>query len=184
MAEPTPIDRALFREAEDGSTVYFPWGLAHRGYRLTDPASRKKASRAASGLVGATVAIGSWTAHALQPLLASDGIGPAAILRAVAVPGGAFLLALVAYWLWAVRFVEGLAESDLEVSREQRLREAAALVGPGRVALIGIVVCLLGALVVWLQPRAWWLGSLGAATGAGLLFWSVLIRRAGAAPPR
>jgi hypothetical protein len=33
------MERAFFREADDGSTVFFPWGLTHRGYQLTDEAA-------------------------------------------------------------------------------------------------------------------------------------------------
>lgn len=180
MPDPPPIERAFFREDENGATVFFPWGLTHRGYRLSDPAQRQKASRAASRLFGAVIAIGVWTAHALQPVLQSEANGLAEILRTLAAPGAALLIVVLGYAAWATRFVEGLAESDLAVSREQRLREAAALVAPWKIAMIGVVTGGLSALMFWLEPRAWWLAAAGFALGIGLLYWSLALRRAAA----
>jgi hypothetical protein len=178
VPDPPPIERAFFREAEGGETVFFPWGVAHRGYRLTDPGARKKAARAASTLVSATIAIGTWTAYALEPWLKSEAGSPSEILGILAAPGAALSLVVFSYWLWASRFVESLPESDLKLSREERLRQAAELARPGGVALVGIVLCGLSGLLIWLQPHAWWLGLLGVALGIGALFWSSLLKRA------
>jgi hypothetical protein len=180
MPDSQPIDRALFREAEDGTTVFFPWGLTHRGYRLTDDAAKKKATRAGSFLFGSVIAIGTWTAYALQPTLESGGARE--VLGALAAPGAALLLVIASYFLWASRFVEQFPESDLEVSREERLREAAKLAEPWKLALVGVVTCGLSALLVWLEPKTWWLGLLGAALGVGLVWWSSLLKRAAADP--
>jgi len=114
----------------------------------------------------------------LQPLLESEASGPAEILRALVTPGAALILVVFAYWLWVSRFVERFPESDLNISREERIREAAELVSPRKVALIGVILCGLGALVIWLQPHAWWLGSLAIALGVGTLLWSSLLKRA------
>jgi hypothetical protein len=183
MPEQQPFERAFFREAEDGTTIFFPWGLAHRGYQLTDEAAKKKASRAASFLLGSVICVGTWTAYALQPILESEKAGLSEILNAFAAPGAALLLVLVSYSLWIMRFVERFPDSDLKISREERLREASAVVDPWRVALIGVVICGLGTLLIWLQPRAWWLGLLGVALGIGALLWSSLLKRAAANPP-
>jgi MFS family permease len=182
MLDRPTIDRAFFREAEDGTTVFFPWGFTHRGYRLTGAGERKKASRAASILISSTIAIGTWTAYALQPLLESETNDPPQILRALVAPGVVLVLAVFGYWLWASRFVERFPESDLKVSREERLREAAELASPRKVALIGVIICGLSALLIWLQPHAWWLGLLGIALGVGTLFWSSLLKRAAEGP--
>lgn len=178
MPEGPPIDRAVFREAEDGSTIFFPWGLGHRGYRLRERAERERASRAASLLVGSVLAIAAWTAHALQPLLPPGEAGAGEILRTLAAPGAALLLVVIAYAVWAGRFVERFPESDLRISREERLREAAELMEPRKLAAIGLVTCVLSGLLVWLEPHAGWLGALGVAIGVGLLWWSSLLRRA------
>jgi hypothetical protein len=178
VRERQPIDRAFFREAEDGGTVFFPWGLTHRGYRLTDDTARKRASRAASFLVGSAIAIGTWTAYALEAMLESEAAGVPEVLGALAAPGAALLLVFVSYWLWVSRFVERFPESDLQVTREQRLREAAEIAEPWKVALIGVVTSGLSALLIWLEPRVWWLGLLGVALGIGLLLWSSLLKRA------
>jgi hypothetical protein len=183
MEEQEPIDRAFFRESDDGTTVFFPWGLAHRGYRLTDEGAKEKASRAASFLLGSVIGIGTWTAYALQPIFESEGAGLTETLSALAAPGAALLLALVAYALWISRFVEQFPDSDLKVSREERLREASDAIEPRKVALIGIIICGLSALLIWIQPRTWWLGLLGLALGIGALWWSSLLKRAGSGPP-
>jgi len=179
VPEQRPIDRALFREGEDGSTVFFPWGLGHRGYRLPDDAARQRASRAASWLLASVLAIATWTAHALQPLLGGEG-GFGAALEALAAPAAALVLVLVAYAVWVSRFVERCHESDLRMSPEERLREAAEIAEPGKLAVAGAATCGLSGLLVWLEPGAWWLGALGVAVGVGLVWWSMLLRRAAA----
>lgn len=184
MADPSPIDRAFFREAEDGRTVFFPWGLPHRGYELTDEVAKRRASRAASALIGSTIAIATWTAYRLEPLLDSEATGLDEVFGALAAPGAALLVALLAYWSWVSRFIERLPESGLVISREERLREAAELVEPWKVALFGLVFCGLSALVIWLQPRAWWMGLLGVVLGMAALLWSLVLRRAAAGAAR
>jgi len=180
MPEQRPIDRAFFRESNDGTTVFFPWGLPHRGYRLTSDTAKKKATRAASFLLSAPIAIGVWTAYALRPIVESEGSGLSEILGVLVAPGTALILVIASYSLWASRFVESFPESDLKISREERLREAAKLTEPWKIALIGVLVCGLSALLIWLQPRAWWLGLLGLALGVGALVWSSLLKRAAA----
>jgi len=153
--------------------------LTHRGYQLTGDTAKKKASRAASFLVSSPIAIGVWTAHALMPIVESEGNGLTEMLGALVVPGTALILVLLSYSLWVSRFVEDFPESDLRFSRQERLSEAAKLVESWKVALIGVVVCGLSALLIWLQPRAWWLGFLGVALGVGALLWSSLLKRPG-----
>ena len=180
MPEQRPIDRAFFRESNDGATVFFPWGLTRRGYQLTSDTAKKKASRAASFLVSSPIAIGVSTAHALRPIVESERNGLTEILGVLGAPATALILVLASYSLWVSRFVERFPESDLKYSREERLRAAAKLAEPWKVALIGVVVCGLSAFLIWLQPRAWWLGLLGVALGVGALVWSSLLRRAAA----
>ena len=177
-----PIERGFFREGEDGATVFFPWGLAHRGYRLTGDAARRSASRAVSLLVASVIAVGTWAAYALQAVIESEATSPADALRALAAPGAGLLLVLFCYAVWVWRFVERFPESDLTFSREERLREAAAQVEPRTVALIGLSVSAMSMLLVWLQPRVWWLGLLGVALGVGTVAWSAALRRAAAHP--
>jgi len=176
-----PIDRALFRPSADGATVFFPFGLAHRGYRLPDDAAKEKAARAASLLVGVTLAIGTWTAYRLQDLFDAGPSGGAGLLGALGAPAAAMALAIACYWLWATRFVEGLPESDLRVSRADRLRGAAEVSDPRAVAAIGVSIAAMGGLLTWLEPRAWWLGMAGVAIGVALLCWSAALGRAASA---
>jgi hypothetical protein len=177
MRQQRPIDRGIFRESADGTTVFFPWGLTHRGYQLTSVNAKKKASRAVSLLVSSVIAIGVWIAHALEPVLESEAAGLGEVIGALMSPGAALFLVFASYFVWVSRFVERFPASDLEVSREERLREAAELVEPWKVALIGAVVSGLSVFLIWLQPKAWWLGLLGVALGAGALLWSMLLKR-------
>jgi hypothetical protein len=172
------IDRAFFREDEAGNTVFFPWGLPHRGYELPDDTARKKASRSASFLIGSTIAIGVWTAHALQPIVESEGLGAVEILRLLAGPAVALMLVILLYAWRVARLVESVPESRLRVSREERMREAADLVAPWKIAAIGVGLVAMSALVIWLEARLWWLGLLGIACGIGLTVWSILLKRA------
>jgi hypothetical protein len=178
MPDPPPIERAFLRESEDGSTVFFPWGLAHQGYRLTGQGAKRRASRAGSLLIASILAIGTWTAYSLQPLLDSEASNAGGFLEALATPAAALAIVLASYWVWASRFVERFPESDFRVSREERLREAAQLTDPWKVAWTGVAVCGVSALLIWLQPRAWWLGLLGIALGLSALWWSSLLERA------
>jgi hypothetical protein len=176
---PQPIERALFREGEDGATVFFPWGLTRRGYRLpVDPAAKRRATRAVSLLLSATLAIGVFTAHRIQPLIGSETTsGAGALLDLLGPPFVALLLVLAGYASWVTRFVEDCPESTLVVSRDDRLREAAALAKPGQLVLIGLVLCAMSALASWLDPRTWWLGGLGMLLGIGLAAWALHLCR-------
>jgi len=176
------IERAFFREAEDGTTVFFPWGLAHRGYRLTGEGAKEKASRAASLLLGCVIGVGTWIAYELQPILDSEEAGFAEVLNSLTAPVIVLFLALVAYALWVSRFVERFPDSDLRVSREERLRDASDAIEPRKVALFGSATCGMSALVIWIQPRSWWLGLIGVVMGIGALFWSSLLKRAKSDP--
>jgi hypothetical protein len=182
MSDQQPMERAFFREADDGTTVFFPWGLTHRGYQLPDEAAKNKASRAASLWLGSVMGVGTWIAYALQPIFDSEEADLAGTLNALAAPALALLFAFVAYALWISRFVEQFPDSDLQVSRDERLREAAEAVQPWKIALIGVVFCGLSALLIWIQPRTWWLGVLGIALGFGMLLWSSLLKRIGSNP--
>ncbi|MBW2312951.1 MAG: hypothetical protein JRH10_02085 [Deltaproteobacteria bacterium] len=184
MAEQPPIERAFFREDEDGIPVFFPWGMTHRGYRLTEDGAREKAARAGSLLIGATVVVGTWTAYALQPLLepGAEAAGLSEILGAVAGPLAVLALALFGYAWWASRFVERFLESSLVVSREERLREAAEFASPWKIATIGLILAGTSAILIKIQPGAWWIGLLGVALGLGILVWSSVLRRAATSP--
>jgi hypothetical protein len=173
-----PIDRAFFRTADDGTTVFFPWGLTHRGYRLPDDAAKRRASRAASMLLAAVMASAIWAGEMLKPIARSDGTGLADIAGGLVWPGAALLLAVLSYAWWASRFVEHFPESDLQVSREERMREAARLADLRKITVVGVVLCVLSAVLVWLQPTTWWLGLLGMALGLLALEWASLLRRA------
>jgi hypothetical protein len=179
MAKPPPIERAIFREGPDGSTVYFPWGLSRRGYRLPDEALRTKAVRATSLLMGCTMAIGTWTAYRLQPLVEPDAAaGPGDWLGVLVVPALMMAAVVLGYALRVWQLVEGAQESDLQVSREEQLREAADLVNPRELTLAGAVLAVMSGAVVFIAPQAWWMAALGVAIGLSTVYWSHVLRRA------
>jgi len=177
MADERAFERAFFRQTADGGEVFFPWGLEHRGYRITDDATRRKASRAAGFLIRSVVAIGVGTAYVLNSAFESDVTDLAGILRTLAIPGAALALCLGGYVLRVTRLVERMVESDLVVTRDDRLREAAALADPRKIELIGVVTAAMSGLVIWIEPRGWWLGLLGVGVGVGLFVWGLHVAR-------
>ncbi len=182
--QPSPLERGFFREAEDGASVFFPWGLTHRGYRLPDLAAKRRATRAVSLLYASATGIGVWTAHALQPLLQDTAPSFERVLEVAALPAAALVSVLACYWLWVTRVVERCPASDLAVSREERLREAARLAPPWKILAVGVVLCALSAVVVWLRPATFWLTGLGAVFGLGIVAWSRVLARAAARAAR
>lgn len=174
--------RAFFREAPDGAAIFFPWGLTGRGYRLRDVDGKRQAERAASLLLGSVVALGTWGGHALHEAFRSGDPSLVGLARALAAPLGAVVLVLLAYGSWVSRFVESCVPSDLRISREERLREAADLAGPAKVIAIGAILAGLSALLVWLEPQAGWLGALGVVMGVGLALWGRVLQRAATRP--
>lgn len=177
MESQAPVERAFFREHE-GATVFFPWGLNHRGYRLTGSDDRKRAGRGVAFLVGGTVAIGVWGGHALHAAIRSEAAGVGEALHSLLGPTVAFALLAAGYALWAWHFVEHLQPSDLQVSRTERIREAAQLAEPWKLALLGVTLVAMGGLVAWLDLRVWWLGAAAAAMGLGFVWWSSVLQRA------
>ncbi|MDX1648725.1 MAG: hypothetical protein R3263_02620 [Myxococcota bacterium] len=170
-ARPDPVEHGFFRKGPDGRLVFFPWGLSGRGYRVPDAAGERKATRAVRLLIGAILAVGGWGGHALVRAFEDGDVSPAAAARALAAPGAALAAVLVAYAVGVARLVERFPDSDLRVDREARLREAAAVAQPGRVALAGAATAAVSALVVVVEPRAGWLATLGVATGVGMVVW-------------
>ena len=182
MPAQPPIEQAFFRQAADGAEVFFPWGLNRRGYRLRDPAQKAKALRVASLLIASTVGVATWAAYRLQPAVES-GAGAGEALALLVAPGVALVLVLLLYGAWAARFVERLAESDLQISREERMRLAAEAAEPPKVVLAGIVFAGMSGLVIVLEPAAWWIGLAGVAVGLGLAAFGVTLARSKARPP-
>lgn len=177
MSQPAPIDRAFFRRSPEGATVFFPWGLAHRGYVLPDAAARKRAARAVAAVCGATAALGTWVAHRLVPLVEAESASAGDVTKALAAPLAGLAVVLLAYTSWARRLAERFPASDLQVPREERLREAAHAVAPWQVTAIGIVVCILSALLAWLRPQTRWIALLGVVVGLGTACFGVVLQR-------
>lgn len=173
----SPLERGFFRETADGVTVFFPWGTAHRGYVLPDAAAARRARRAVSLLFTAVVASAAWLAQGLQPLARHGAPALGDVARVSAWPLAALGVAVAAYALWAARLAERFPESDLRVSREERLREAAAHAEPWKLAVCGAVLAAASLAVAALDPRAGWLGVLGAAMGGVLVLGAWWMRR-------
>jgi len=183
MADAARIERAFFRRGADGAEVFFPWGLAHRGYRIARDEDRRKASRAAGFLISSVTTVGVVTAYLLHAAFEAGAVEAASLVGRLVWPAAALAICIGGYAARVSRLVEGLAESDLVVTREERLREAAAQVAPWQVMLAGAAVVGMGALVLWIEPRLWWLGGAAIAVGVGLSVWGLWIRRATAGGP-
>ncbi len=165
----------MFRQDPSGATVFFPWGVAYRGYRLPDEVAKRRALKAVSMLTASTVAVGVWTAHLLQPLVGSDPPPFGETAQTLAAPLGCLGAALLAYYTWMVRCIESLPESGLQVSKEEQLRQAAKLGVPRKIGVIGVTLTGLSGLLCWIRPEAWWMGVIGVACGLGLIAWAMRI---------
>jgi hypothetical protein len=175
-SQPSLFERAFFRESPEGGTVFFPFGLTHRGVHLPDEAVVARARRAVALLWGGTMAAAGWTAHALQPLTETSPSWPL-VRGLIAWPLAAFAAVLLGYALWAWRFVERFPPSDLQVSREERLREAAELSNPWGLVALGLGLAVVSGALKMFHPKAGWVAPLGVATGLFLAaFGAVLLR--------
>jgi len=179
----SPLERGFFREGDDGAAVFFPWGLEHRGYVLPDEAAKRRARRAVSLMVFAVLAVSAWAAEALRPFVEPGASPPGSLVWALAWPLAALGAVVGVYALWVSRLAERFPESDLRVSRDARLREAALLAPPWKVGLVGLATVAMSVLLVWLDPRAMWLGLAGALTGGALVLWARALQRVAAPRP-
>jgi hypothetical protein len=134
--------------------VFFPWGLSHRGYVLPDFASATRPRRVVSCFLVSAIGISVWAGHTLAERFEDTPPTLSDLGSALVLPGSILLVILAAYAAWSTRFVERCAPSDLQLSRENRLGEAAELAEPRKLGLAGSVLAVLGALLWWGKPRA------------------------------
>lgn len=177
MKQADAIDRGFFRQVENGSTVFFPWGLSHRGYVLPDSESEVRARRVVSCFLASVVGIGVWAGHVLAERFEDASPTLPELSAALALPGGLLLMTVAVYAAWAMRFVERCAPSDLQLPRETRLREAAELAEPRKLGWAGLALVLLGAVLWWFKPNTGWVSLLAIAIGIAAVVGSVHLDR-------
>jgi hypothetical protein len=127
--------------------------------------------------MAAVVAIGGWGGVALHEAFERGDFSAAAALRALARPLAGLALVLLVYALRVSHLVEEFSPSELRLSREERMREAATLSQPRHVVFAGLGLASMSGLVVILESRAWGLGALGMAMGLGLAGWGLRLVR-------
>lgn len=171
------IERGFFRQVEDGVTIFFPWGLSHRGYSLPDCASETRARRVVSFFLASVIGISGWAGHLLAERFGDVPPTLPDLGSALAFPGLVLLATIAAYAAWAMRFVERCSPSDLQLSRETRLREAAERAEPRKLGLAGSVLAILGALLWWLKPSSTWVSLPAIALGIALVAGGVHLSR-------
>jgi len=168
-----------FRQAPDGSSVFFPWRLTGRGYILPDEKAKRSAMRMTRALyVSIFVAAGLAFAvirHGV-PIREVDFADFCHVL------GMALLFALVPlgfYVLWLLRAIYDLPHSDFRLSREELKLQALANaprkeMRKGVFASAAMLAACLG--VAWIDPSHRWLGAVGIVLfgGLGLLFAQTL----------
>jgi hypothetical protein len=175
MTRPDPVELNHFRQAPDGSSVFFPWRLTGRGYILPDEKAKRSAMRITRALyVSMFVAAGLAFAVVRQgvPIREVDFADFCHLL------GMALLFALVPlgfYVLWLLRVIYDLSPSDFHLSREELKVQALTNVQrneirKGLFASAAMLAACLG--VAWIDPSHRWLGALGIVLfgGLGLLF--------------
>jgi hypothetical protein len=182
MERPDPVELNHFRQAPDGSTVFFPWRLTGRGYILPDEKAKRSALRMTRALyvsifVAAGLAFG--VARHGVPIREVDFAGFCHVLLL------ALLFALVPlgfYMLWLLRVIYDLPPSDFHLSREELRVEALANVPRkemrrGVFASAAMLAVCLG--VAWIDPSHRWLGAVGIVVFGGLGLFFAWILRAG-----
>jgi hypothetical protein len=179
MKRPDPVEFNHFRQAPDGSTVFFPWRLTGRGYILPDAKAKRSAMRMTRALYSSVfVAAGIAYAVVLGDVPIRE-TGPADFFHVLVV---ALLFALVPtgfYLLWLVRTIYDLPPSDFRLSREELKVQAFANMSrremrKGVFASAAMTAVCLG--VAWAAPSHRWLGAVGVVVfgGLGLLFtWTL-----------
>jgi hypothetical protein len=179
MKRPDPVELNHFRQAPDGSSVFFPWRLTGRGYILPDEKAKRSAMRMTRALY-ASIFVAAGLAYAV----AQDGVPIrevdfADFCRLLVL---ALLFALVPlgfYALWLLRVIYDLPPSDFRLSREELKLQALANVPRkdmrmGVFASAAMVAVCLG--VAWIDPSHLWLGAVGVVLfgGLGLSFARIL----------
>ena len=175
MKRPDPVELNHFRQAPDGSTVFFPWRLTGRGYILPDEKAKRSALRMTNALyVSIFVAAGVAYAVVLDgvPILEVDFADFCHVLVLALL---FMLVPLAFYVLWLLRVIYDLSPSDFHLSREELKVQALTNVQrneirKGLFASAAMLAACLG--VAWIDPSHRWLGALGIVLfgGLGLLF--------------
>lgn len=171
-----------FREEEDGSVVFFPWGNRGRGYVIESPERHRRIRTFCRRYVAVSlpVVIGVGLGSTLVSLWALGGSGRAlllaAALLAVAILGsGIFYSLRIGRLLEGLSSVEGRSEEaeagGLELRRWKERHPELYAVVEGGVGITLVLVLLLVALDVELDPRL-----LGLLAGAGGLLLVVVGR--------
>jgi hypothetical protein len=175
MERPDPVEFNHFRQAPDGSTIFFPWRLTGRGYILPDAKAKRSAMRMLSA-----VYVSVFVAAGLAYAVARHGVP----IREVEFADFfhmlvlALLFALVPlgfYVLWLLRAIYDLPPSDFHLSREELRAQALVHVPRNdmRKGIFASAVMLAACLgVAWVDPSHRWLGAVGIVVfgGLGLLF--------------
>ena len=179
MKRPDPVELNHFRQAPDGSTVFFPWRLTGRGYILPDTKAKRSALRVTRALyVSIFVAAGLAFAVVRHGVPIRE-VDFADFFHVLVL---ALLFALVPlgfYVLWLLRVIYDLPPSDFHLSREELRVQALANVPRKdmRKGVVASAAMLAACLVVaWIDPSHRWLGAVGVVVfgGLGLLFASIL----------
>ena len=179
MKRPDPVELNHFRQAPDGSTVFFPWRLTGRGYILPDEKAKRSALRMTNALY-----VSIFVAAGLAFAVVRHGVPIREVDFAdfvhMIVLGLIFtLVPLGFYVLWLIRVIYDLPPSDFHLSRQELKVQALANVPRkemrrGVYASAAMLAACLG--VAWIDPSHRWLGAVGLVVfgGLGLFFASIL----------
>jgi hypothetical protein len=168
-----------FRQAPDGTTVFFPWRLAGRGYILPDEKAKRSALRVVRTFYVSILVAASLAYAVVRHDVPIREVGFADFVHVIVLALLFALVPLAFYALWLVRVIYDLPPSDLRLSRAALKAQALANV-PRRDMRRGIfasavlTAACLG--VAWFDPSRHWLGAVGLVVfgGLGILFARVL----------
>jgi hypothetical protein len=175
MKRPDPVEFSHFRQAPDGSTVFFPWRLTGRGYILPDANAKRSAMRMMRAVYVSTFVAAGLAFAVVRTDVPIHEADFAYFFHVLVLALLFMLVPLGFYVLWLVRAIYDLPPSDFHLSREELRFQVLANVPrndmrKGVFASAAMLAACLG--VAWIDPSHRWLGALGIVLfgGLGLLF--------------
>ena len=172
-----------FRQAPDGTTVFFPWRLVGRGYILPDEKAKRSALRMVRTLYASIFVAASLAYGVVRHDVPIREVGFADFVHVIVLALLFMLVPLGFYALWLVRVIYDLPHSDLQLSRAALKAQALANLPRSdmRKGVFGSAVLIAASVgVAWVDPSHRWLGAVGLVLfgGLGILFaWALRASR-------
>lgn len=186
VERPDIVEFNHFRQAPDGTTVFFPWRLGGSGYILPDEKAKRSAMRVVRALYFSIFVAAGLAYSVVRHDVPIRDVGVADFLHMIVLALLFVLVPLGFYLLWLLRVIYDLPPSDLRLSREEWKAQALRNVPrsdmrKGIFASAVMTAACLG--VAWVDPPHRWLGVVGLVLFGGLGVFFARTLRAGRKTP-